>query len=89
MPDLAECPSCGRKTLVTRNADLYQCILCDFKRDLSNVEKRSPNTEMPWLLVIVFFILMVFLFDASLPSSRPTGPHEAPGYNAIYGDRPY
>jgi len=74
MPDLAECPSCGRKTLVTRNADLYQCILCDFKRDLSKSEKPSSGNEMPWLLLVVFFVLVVFLLDGGVrpePASQP------------------
>ncbi|MBD1911382.1 MULTISPECIES: hypothetical protein [unclassified Leptolyngbya] len=74
MPDLAECPSCGRKTLVVRNPDLYQCILCDFKRDLSKVEKRSPNTELPWPLFIIFLVLVVFLMDSGLQPSRSERP---------------
>ena len=74
MPDLPECPSCGRKTLVVRSPDLYQCILCDFKRDLSKADKRSANTELPWILFIVFFVLVVFLSDSSLRPSRSQHP---------------
>jgi len=39
-----ECPECGKNTVVEVNSHLYQCISCDFYRELSvNPSKRKRS----------------------------------------------
>lgn len=67
MKDFTDCPRCGKKTLVMRSADVYQCVSCDFKRDFNKNEQTSSNQDFPTLLVIVFITLVVFLTQAPAP----------------------
>jgi len=75
MKDFTDCPKCGKKTLVMRNADVYQCLSCDFKRDFA--AKKTPNYDFPALLVIVFITLVVFLTQSEAPAPQ-AGQQSAP-----------
>ncbi|MEO1209106.1 MAG: hypothetical protein AAFX78_06160 [Cyanobacteria bacterium J06638_20] len=76
MKDFTDCPKCGKKTLVMRSADVYQCLSCDFKRDFSEAEKENHNYDFPALLVIVFITLVLFFIQSEAPapqtSQQPT-----------------
>ncbi|MGG6293553.1 hypothetical protein ACQ4M4_03930 [Leptolyngbya sp. AN02str] len=77
MPDIVECPKCGKCSIVSPSHKLYQCLSCDFKRDLSTqIPKRSPNQEFPWLLVVLFITLISFLYTPDQPPTR-FRPHQA------------
>lgn len=57
-----------------RNSDVYQCLSCDFKRDFSATEKRTPNYDFPALLVIVFVTLVIFLTQSESPAPQARQP---------------
>lgn len=78
MKDFTDCPKCGKKTLVMRNSDVYQCLSCDFKRDFSAAEKKKPNYDFPALLVIVFITLVIFLTQSEAPT--PQTSHQPSPY---------
>lgn len=43
-----ECPKCGKRTIIQRGPDLYQCLSCDFTRDFSEpVAATSTNPNKP------------------------------------------
>lgn len=72
-----ECPRCGKNSLVQRNDDLYQCLSCDFKRDLSSAKAaKEENNGFFGLLVFVFFVtllLKLVLPDTSYSNPDPNG----------------
>lgn len=48
MYDGLECPKCGKHTIIQRSNDLFQCLNCDFVRDLSYTYTSEPiNTPPP------------------------------------------
>lgn len=49
--DTMECPKCGRKGLVKQSNDVYQCLWCRFRRDLS---ESDPVIEFILLLILAF-----------------------------------
>ena len=67
MSEYIECPQCGKKTIVQRQEDLYQCLACDFKRDFSLASKSKPQPKSDkgvfWLSIaaatIAFFLVRV------------------------------
>jgi len=52
-----ECPRCDRKGLVQRNAEVYQCVYCGFRRDLTG----SAETVDSLFLWIVSLIIIIFV----------------------------
>jgi len=63
-----ECPKCHKNSLVRcehSEHDLFQCINCGYRRDLTN-ESGSSQSEDPilfWvILVSAFFLVFAFLF---------------------------
>jgi hypothetical protein len=56
---IIECPKCSKKTVVERGNSLYQCLSCDFKRDLAKPDIKAD--EFPWVLVMVFTVVLLFL----------------------------
>ena len=54
-----ECPRCDRKGLVSRNNEVYKCVYCGFRRDLSN-SGENVDSILLWLigLVIVIFVIV-------------------------------
>ncbi|MDY7021597.1 MAG: hypothetical protein SWJ54_09575 [Cyanobacteriota bacterium] len=43
MQDGVECPKCGKHTIVQRNPDVFQCLNCDFQRDLSRGQYKDKS----------------------------------------------
>lgn len=79
MADLVECPNCGKRSLLERQQDLYQCLNCDFRRDLNrpNVKPSAASTASTDLsfLLVLFVVLLLFLrgepfFSRSTPVPR-------------------
>ncbi|HBE20119.1 MAG TPA: hypothetical protein DEG17_17290 [Cyanobacteria bacterium UBA11149] len=74
---LVECPKCGKKSVVQRSSDVYQCLACDFVRDFAKPEESEEETGSFWPLVIVAFLttLLMMLFQQSrlnnLPVTQP------------------
>lgn len=65
MSEHVECPACGKKAVVHRKDNLYQCLNCDFKKDFSESPQSSESekSENPlfWLSVIVSIVALLFL----------------------------
>ncbi len=55
-----ECPKCGKKSVVQRGEDVYQCLACDFVRDFSKPSKPEQKTDLLWPVVIIV-VLTTFL----------------------------
>ncbi len=55
--DLMDCPNCGRKCLVRQNNDIYQCLCCSFRRNLS-----EPSLDNVFIWVIFAFVVVTLLF---------------------------
>ncbi|GEM_PF-1837371 len=53
--ELHECPKCGKKALVARG-DRFQCLWCNFTRDIS-----EPEQDSNFLIVMIATILLVAL----------------------------
>ncbi len=72
-----ECPQCGKKTIIQRKTDLYECIGCDFKRDLTTPTV-SPNQSKPeetsvWpILLAALAIALLTGFPSSPPQESPS-----------------
>ncbi|MEB3356401.1 MAG: hypothetical protein VKK04_06720 [Synechococcales bacterium] len=70
-PTAIECPKCGKHTVVLHAPDLYQCLNCDFRRDLSKdngdsskekdkeKEKEQPNALLAIALAIATLLLLL------------------------------
>lgn len=43
MQDGVECPRCGKRTIVQRHPDVFQCLNCDFQRDFSRSQSRDKS----------------------------------------------
>jgi hypothetical protein len=61
-PYLGECPGCNRKSLVQRREGHYQCLSCNFEKDLETPEPANLST---FLLAIVFAIFMTALMQST------------------------
>ncbi|MEL7037342.1 MAG: hypothetical protein AAFO04_17235 [Cyanobacteria bacterium J06592_8] len=46
MQDGVECPKCGKHTIVQRNPDVFQCLNCDFQRDLSRGQYKDKSKSL-------------------------------------------
>ncbi|HBB34794.1 MAG TPA: hypothetical protein DDZ80_32660 [Cyanobacteria bacterium UBA8803] len=64
MSDSIECPKCGKKTVVQRQNDVYQCLSCDFKKDFSQPAKPKSDNKFLWVSIITF-IVALFLLGAT------------------------
>ncbi len=62
MSDYIECPKCGKKSVVQRKEDLYQCISCDFKRDFAKSTQSKSDKGIIWLgfiaVISAFYMLL-------------------------------
>lgn len=79
MAQITECPNCGKKGLVQRGNDLFQCLSCNFSRDLSESER---GNDISWVLVVglgVALLLKVLqVFDSSqTPNYNPQNSRAA------------
>jgi ribosomal protein S27AE len=53
-----ECPKCGKHTIVQHHDGIYQCLNCDFNKDINHQEPTGFGGE---LLAISMGILLVLL----------------------------
>lgn len=83
MQDIVECPNCGKKSVVKRGDNVYECLACDFKRDFSKQPERKAEAGVffwPTAIaaIIAFLILQVGRYAAQnnpnieYQSSTPT-----------------
>jgi len=56
----AECPKCGKKTVVQRQDNLYQCLNCDFTRDFATPPSKVNNGFF-WASLITTFLALLLL----------------------------
>lgn len=67
-----ECPKCGKHTIVKRSETLFQCICCDFKRDLEEKSQADgENSENSWLNLLLTFLLIFVVFTLATASTFP------------------
>lgn len=57
--DALECPTCGKKVFIQREPDLYVCLACDHKKDLSQKDSKSADDSPAWIAALIFIILIV------------------------------
>ena len=69
-----DCPKCSKKALVERRNDLYQCLSCDFKRDLDESKtSKSTNGDFVWILFMAFVVILLL---QGLPIGGTTAPNQ-------------
>ena len=68
MAQITECPNCGKKGLVQRGNDMFQCLSCNFSRDLS---KSEQGNDVSWILIfgfsVAFLLKLMQVFDSPSP----------------------
>ena len=88
MPDIVECPNCGKKSVVHRGNNIYECLACDFKRDLSKQGERKADAMIFWptaiAAVIAFYILQAAKHAASNNPSIEYQSYSAPSQVEIF-----
>ena len=60
MTTITTCPQCGQYTVISRSLTLYQCIACDFERDLDAPDDGQENPP-PLALGTLILGLLAFL----------------------------
>lgn len=66
-----ECPNCGKKGLIQRHDELYQCLVCDFKRDLAEKSSAFDVVRTLTLGFLVVALFRVFLFVDRVREPEP------------------
>ena len=57
-----ECPKCGKKSIVSHQTGVYQCLNCDFERNLgSAIEDEKSGGVGEFLFAVVGFLLTAAL----------------------------
>jgi len=66
MNDGIECPKCGKRTVIKRREDLFECLNCEFRRDFSKSQKKPPtqkpsgdNSPLENLIPVLITILLL------------------------------
>ena len=73
---LVECPECGKRSIVQRNPDRYQCLSCSFSKDLAEGKQQKLPNDLLWVVLMagaIAFLLtwaQVDLFDDSSESDK-------------------
>ncbi|MDX2215143.1 MAG: hypothetical protein SFY66_17790 [Oculatellaceae cyanobacterium bins.114] len=58
--NILDCPKCSKRALVERRNDLYQCLSCDFKRDLAEPKnEKQPSGDFVWVLLLAFIMILL------------------------------
>lgn len=52
------CPKCSKNSLVKKRDDLYQCLWCDFRKDVS---RGNDNLAIVILALMGVFLLLLLL----------------------------
>jgi ribosomal protein S27AE len=55
--DMMECPKCGKHALVERSQDRYQCLWCDFHKNLSPSE--SAGSQLLWFALALLCLILL------------------------------
>ena len=63
---LVECPKCGKRSIVQRSSDHYQCLGCDFRKNLDKKKKKkqSPNDYL-WVVLLAGAIAFLLVWADS------------------------
>jgi hypothetical protein len=74
-----DCPKCSKKALVERRNDLYQCLSCDFKRDLdeSKANKSTNDGDFVWIVFMALAIVLLLQglsFESTIAPNQPFSP---------------
>ncbi len=81
-----ECPKCGKRTIIQRGPDLYQCLSCDFTRDFSEAvattasqtkkppKQRQETTQEELSPLPIFILGTAFVFALFLNSQGTSQP---------------
>ena len=58
-----QCPQCGQHTVVPRSPNHYQCIACEFERDLDHqAEPDEKSSDAGFgAMIIVAVLLLLFV----------------------------
>ena len=78
MAQITECPNCGKKGLVQRGNDVFQCLSCNFSRDLSEAERGNDIS----LVLIVGLGVAVLLKVLQVFDSSQTPNYNSPNSRA-------
>jgi hypothetical protein len=68
---VAECPQCGKKALVQRSSDKYQCLWCDFTKDFAEPKQKPSNSDEILPLTVLVLLMLVFLLQFLAPVQPP------------------
>jgi hypothetical protein len=63
LSSIIECPKCGKKSIVSHQTGIYQCLNCDFERDLTSA---TVDDEKSGGLGEFLFAIAGFLLTAAL-----------------------
>lgn len=74
-----ECPNCGKPSLVQLGAGHYECMCCDFKRNLLHKAEgsKTENSSVPVLIILALLSFVVFLangWDQNVPAPANAEP---------------
>jgi hypothetical protein len=64
--DVMDCPNCGKRGLVRQTNDIYQCLCCSFKRNLS---EPSFGEAIFWTISTLILATLIF---ANLRPQEPS-----------------
>lgn len=67
----SECPKCGKRTLVKRQDSLYQCIACDFKKDLEHPESGSSGFALVFAIALLIILIVTVAQYRATSSCAP------------------
>ncbi|MCA1993562.1 MAG: hypothetical protein LDL41_16195 [Coleofasciculus sp. S288] len=57
MSEAIECPECGKKSVVRHKEELYECLSCNFKRDLSEPPKSESKSDISDMGVLLMGLI--------------------------------
>lgn len=57
----AQCPKCGKLSIVAQSDSAYRCLSCDFRRDFSKDKKRSKQSNPLLALLLAGVALLIIL----------------------------
>jgi hypothetical protein len=66
---LMDCPECGRRALVRHNANVYQCLSCQFRRDLSDSWGGDVNRNSGFFWFMLLAITIAILLGSQAPQA--------------------
>ena len=66
-PEVLECPKCGKQGLVRcihSEDDLFQCVYCDYRHDLTKAKVKSDKPEAVFLAIVTAILVALLLLGA-------------------------